>query len=494
MIKHFLSSLILLPSLLSAQAGDFRVYKPQAQGMHSLQNILQGLVGDGIVLKNFSVSKSWSEEAFGCFEDNKSRLGMKQGLIMTTGGISSLCGKNTMPNMSNYTHEATDPNRRGRPGSSAFTSPDLEKYLGGKAKTFDAVVIEMDIVPTSDSLSFNYVFGSEEYDEFVGSAYNDAFAFFISGKGVEGQVNLAVVPGSNDPVSVNSINGGSPTYRVRAANPTYYVSNVDGNLGIEYDGTTRLMQIRQAVVPYETYHLKLTIADVGDNAYDSGVMIEGHSIVSYEKTYHVLYEKNETAISEPYKNLLNALAKEYKTKTGSRISITGHTDSEGDTEYNKELSCTRANVVKEYLMSKGLPESRLVVDCKGETMPAYNNSNEIGKHMNRRVELKLLGDESGYSAQKINQNADLKKSSLINNVPNPFNGSTMINAFLLTEVKEARVIITDISGKQIKTVYLLERGDASFNLEAWNLPGGVYMAALEADGQNAGSIKMILQQ
>jgi outer membrane protein OmpA-like peptidoglycan-associated protein len=493
MIKYFLSLLMLLPALLEAQSGNFRVYKPQAQGIHSLQNILQGLVGDGIVLKNFSLAKAWSEEAFGCFEDNKSRLGMQKGLIMTTGGISSLCGKNTMPNMSNYTHEAMDPGRRARPNTSAFTSPDLEKYLGGKAKTFDAVVIEMDIVPTSDSLSFNYVFGSEEYDEFVGSAYNDAFAFFISGKDVEGQVNLAVVPGSKDPVSVNSINGGSAVYRTRPANPTYYVSNVDGNLGIEYDGMTRLMQIRQAVVPYETYHLKLAIADVGDNAYDSGVLIEGHSIVSYEKTYHVLYNKNETAIDEPYKNLLNALAKEYKTKTSSRISITGHTDNEGNIEYNKELSCNRANIVKEYLMSNGVPESRLIVDCKGEAMPAYDNRNEIGRHMNRRVELKLLGNESQYVTQKNNQITEGKTSSLINNVPNPFNGSTAINAFLLPEVKEARVIITDISGKQIKTVYLLERGDASFNFEAWNLPAGIYLATLLADGQNAGSIKMIQQ-
>jgi hypothetical protein len=55
-------------------------------------------------------------------------------------------------------------------------------------------------------------------------------------------------------------------------------------------------------------------------------------------------------------------------------------------------------------------------------------------------------------------------------------------------------MITDINGKQIKTVYLLERGDTSFNLEAWNLPSGIYMATLVADGQSAGSIKMVLQQ
>lgn len=446
------------------------------------------------MLKNFSVSKTWSDEAFGSFEDNKSRLGMKKGLLMTTGGISALCGQNTKPNMSNYTHQTADPNYRAIKQTSQFTSEDLENYLGGNQKTFDAVVIEMDIVPTADTLSFNYVFGSEEYDEFVGSAYNDVFAFFISGQGLKGQVNLAVVPNTKDAVSVNSINGGSPTYRSRPVNPTYYVSNVDGNLGIEYDGMTKLMEIKQAVIPYETYHLKLAIADVGDNAYDSGVLIEGHSIVSYEKSYSVLYPKSESTIGEPYKNLLNALVKEYKTKTDSKISITGHTDNEGEMDYNKELSCKRANEVKDYLLGKGIPEDRLVVDCKGETMPAFDNRSEEGKYMNRRVELKLLGNDKKYVADKKNENITEEKTKLINNVPNPFIGSTVINAFVLNDVKEAKILISDISGKQIKTVYLIERGNASVSLDAFNLPGGIYLSTLVADGKTEGSIKMILQQ
>jgi outer membrane protein OmpA-like peptidoglycan-associated protein len=430
---------LLFSFLLSNAQSEFKVYKPQAQGAFSLQNMLQNLVGDGVVLKNFSVSKTWSDEAFGSFEDSKSRLGMKKGLIITTGGITALCGKNTRPNMSNYTHETAGPKLRAPVNiSSAYTSPDLERLLGKNQKTFDALVIEMDIVPTADSLSFNYVFGSEEYDEFVGSGYNDAFAFFISGKGIEGQVNLAVVPGTKDPVSVNSINNGSDAYRSRASHPTYYVSNVDGNLGIEYDGLTRLMQIKQDVTPYETYHLKLAIADVADNAYDSGVLIEGHSIVSYEKSYNVLYDKNESAISEPYQNLLNALVKEYNTKTNAKISVTGHTDNEGEVDFNKELSCKRAGEVKNYLMGRGVAESRLVVDCKGENMPAHDNRSEEGKHLNRRVELKLLGTDAEYLAGKKNEAVSEEKTKLINNVPNPFSGSTTIHAYILNTVKEAK--------------------------------------------------------
>ncbi|MDX2172474.1 MAG: choice-of-anchor L domain-containing protein [Bacteroidota bacterium] len=490
----FLVSLTISSFLINAQENsNFKVYKPQPNGAYTLQQMLQNLVGDGVVLKNFSVSKTWSDEAFGYFEDKKSRLGMSKGLIMTTGGITGLCGSNTKPNMSNYTH-ATAERGGSIPNQQTISSPDLEKYLGKNQKTFDAVVIEMDIVPTADTLNFNYVFGSEEYDEFVGTAYNDVFAFFISGKGVEGQVNLAVVPNTNHPVSVNSINNGS-TYNRQSSNPTYYVSNIDGHLGIEYDGLTKLMEIKKAVTPYETYHLKLAIADVSDNSYDSGVLIEGHSIVSYEKSYSVLYGKSETTISEPYKNLLNALVKEYKTKTNSNISITGHTDSEGELDFNKELSCQRANEVKNYLLNKGIPENRLIVDCKGETMPEYANNTDEGKHMNRRVELKLLGNDSKYVSDKKNENitADAK-SALINNVPNPFTEYTVINATILDNVKQAQLYVTDLSGKHIKTIYMLERGNTSVNFSSQNLTNGIYVVTLTCDGISCGAIKMIVEK
>ncbi|MCW3077400.1 MAG: hypothetical protein JWO32_2009 [Bacteroidetes bacterium] len=490
----FTSAISLSTIILFSQTpkADFKVYKPQSEGAHSLQNILQNLVGDGVVLKNFSVSKTWSDEAFGYFEDGQSRLGMKKGLLMTTGGISGLCGKNTRPDMSNYTHRTADPNYRSFGNPPAVTSSDLEKFLGGNQKTFDAVVIELDIVPTADTLSFNYVFGSEEYDEFVGTAYNDVFAFFISGKGVEGQVNLAVVPNTNDPVSVNSINnGGTTEYYRRPNHPAYYVSNIDGNLGIEYDGMTKLMEIKKAVTPYETYHLKLAIADVGDNAYDSGVLIEGHSIVSYVKSYSVLYDKNTSSISEPYKNLLNALVKEYKTKTESKISITGHTDNEGEMDFNKELSCKRANEVRDYLLMKGVPENRLVVDCKGETMPAFDNKSEEGKHMNRRVEVKLLGNDVKYATAKKNETVSEEKSVIINNTPNPFVNQTTINTHIISSVKNARLIISDLQGKQIKEIYIMERGNTSIGLEGGNLKSGIYLATLICDGTGCGSIKII---
>ncbi|HSY60442.1 MAG TPA: choice-of-anchor L domain-containing protein, partial [Cytophaga sp.] len=286
---------VLVSITRSQNTADFKVFTPAKSGNRTADKLLESLIGEGVVLKNYSITKSSGEEAFGFFEDNRERLGMKKGLVMTTGGIISLSSKNTSPSMSNNTHERLE--KRTTTGTKETGYPQLEKLINHQ-KTFDACVIELDLVPTADTLSFNYVFGSEEYDEFVGSNYNDVFAFFISGKGISDNKNLAVVPNTKIPVSVNSINNGSGggSYKARPTNSTFYVSNVNGHIGIEYDGITKLMQIRQIVVPYETYHITLAIADVADDSYDSGVFIEGKSFVSYEKTYNVLYSKNAKEI------------------------------------------------------------------------------------------------------------------------------------------------------------------------------------------------------
>lgn len=483
----------LSSALLSAQYNaDFKVFKPLPSGNYSLEKLLQSMAGDGVVLKSYSITKSSSDEAFGFFEDKKARLGMKKGLIMTTGGIAGLSSKNLQTSMSNNTHANAE-------GRTAITTDDytgyaeLEKLLERNQKTFDACVIELDVVPTADTLSFNYVFGSEEYDEFVGSNYNDVFAFFISGKGIKNVQNLAVVPHTKTPVSVNSINNGGGSYGKAASNPAYFVSNLDGNVGLEYDGLTKLMEIKQAVIPYETYHIKLAIADVSDNAYDSGVLIEGRSIVSYEKKYNVLYDKNSSTIESGYQHMLDALAEQYKNY-GGKILVSGHADNEGGEEANQELSCNRAYAVSAYLQSKGVKESNILIDCKGQTMPLNDNYNEAGKQLNRRVELKITGDNSVYYEKKNNTavNSTIVENQLtLKNYPNPFTGSTTIETNIPLNVKEAYLLITDINGKTIKQIYLVERGTTSAIFDATNFASGIYNAVLFTDGAAVGAIKMI---
>lgn len=492
MRKLYVTAASLFSLYLSAQyAADFKVFKadPNPNSHMSVQKLLQSMVGDGVVLKGYSITKTSSDEAFGFFEDKKARLGMSKGLVMTTGGIAGLSSKNMSGSTSNNTHANAE--GRGNKLDANTGCADLEKLLEKGKKTYDACVIELDVVPTADSISFNYVFGSEEYDEYVGSEYNDVFAFFISGEGIKDVQNLAVVPNTKTPVSVNNINNGSNNSYTRkpSTNSTFYVSNLDGNMGLEYDGMTKLMEIRQSVIPYKTYHIKLAIADVGDNAYDSGVLLEGRSIVSYEKRYNVLFDKNEEKIDESYKNLLDALATQYKSY-GGKILLTGHTDNES----NEELSCSRANNISAYLQDKGVAADKITINCKGETMPAYDNTNEKGKILNRRVELKIIGDQAVYYEKKNAESLTgipTEKSSLLTNYPNPFINSTTIDAYVLESAKEAHLLITDLTGKVVKTIYLVERGKTSVIFDAGNLAEGIYVASLFTDGAASGSIKLI---
>jgi len=497
-MKKLLSIGLLGMSLLAGaqNSSDFKVFTPAKSGIRTTEKLLESLIGEGVVLKNYSITKSSGEEAFGFFEDTKERLGMKKGLVMTTGGIIALSSKNTSPSMSNNTHARIE-NRGTQQQYSGYE--ELEKLINNQ-KTFDACVIELDLVPTADTLSFNYVFGSEEYDEFVGSNYNDIFAFLISGKGITVNKNLAVVPNTDIPVSVNTINNGSGngSYKARPANSTFYVTNTDGHIGIEYDGMTKLMQIRQPVTPYETYHIKLCIADVSDNSYDSGVFIEGKSFVSYDKTYNVLYKKNDKEIEPGYKTLLDNLSKEYKKHPEGKILVTGHTDEEGDATFNQELSCERATIVGSYLKGTGIPADRIAVDCKGETMPAYDNTKEVGQALNRRVEIKLTGNSEAYATKKQEVDAavsaELKeKSALIKNFPNPFKEMTTLEAYVKTDVKDAVITILDIEGKHVKTIHLLERGSTSVNFDGQSLTKGIYIVTLQTDGVAQNTLKIILQ-
>jgi hypothetical protein len=156
-------------------------------------------------------------------------------------------------------------------------------------------------------------------------------------------------------------------------------------------------------------------------------------------------------------------------------------------------------MVANYFKGKGIPADRIVVDCKGETMPAYDNTKELGKELNRRVEIKLTGDANDYAVKKLtidsvaNSNALENKSTLIKNFPNPFQGTTTLEAFVRSDVKDAVISIQDLNGKLVKTIHLLERGNTTVNFDALSLSKGLYTATLITDNVTSNTLKMLLQ-
>jgi gliding motility-associated-like protein len=161
----------------------------------------------------------------------------------------------------------------------------------------DAAILEFDFIPNGDSLEFRYVFASREYPGFTCTGFNDAFGFFISGPGFNGPftdnaVNIALIPGTDIPVAINTVNGGAPTgggnaATCLAANPNYVEDSqyfVDNGTpdpeDINVPGMTVTLTAYANVICGETYHIKLAIGDALDGALDSFVFLEAESFNS----------------------------------------------------------------------------------------------------------------------------------------------------------------------------------------------------------------------
>jgi gliding motility-associated-like protein len=259
------------------------------------------LLGDGIIASNFS-SVGFAN-GIGYFDGNVSNVGFNEGVILSTGGLELVTDGFGV-------------------GSGVSGDPDLELALNAINLTWpvnNVTILEFDFVAESESMAFNYVFGSVEYTSFTCSSYNDIFGFFLSGPGVIGPysnnaVNLAYIPDPNNPgqytttpVAVNTINAGSPDY---TDNPT--CNNIDPNfedyniywIDNDYTGngwqgvnqppspeftvagltgfTTSLTAEYNDLICGETYHIKLAIADAADGALNSAVFLEANSFASPE--------------------------------------------------------------------------------------------------------------------------------------------------------------------------------------------------------------------
>jgi hypothetical protein len=103
---------------------------------------------------------------------------------------------------------------------------------------------------------------------------------------------------------------------------------------------------------------------------------------------HILFHKNSFQISQNSKTKLDSIIVDIKTSNGAEsIGLSGHTDSDASDDYNKKLSFNRALAVKNYLIQNGI-KNQIHIDSKGESEQLNDNSTEINKTKNRRVEIK----------------------------------------------------------------------------------------------------------
>lgn len=110
-------------------------------------------------------------------------------------------------------------------------------------------------------------------------------------------------------------------------------------------------------------------------------------------TLHFNFAFNSTALDAASMKYLNDLSEALKADKQMKVLLTGHTDNVGSATFNMRLSLFRANMVREYLLSRGVPPSRIETNGKGLTEPLNENKTEADRAVNRRVELQILYQE-----------------------------------------------------------------------------------------------------
>lgn len=414
--------------------------------------------GQGIIVG--SITHKGNKNAIGGFKSTKNVLKISNGLLISTGFAQDAIGPNNSYNISKDFSYAVE--------------QDKDLKLLEKGDLYDLSYIEFDFVSFENSITFNYQFASDEYPEYVGSSFNDIFAFFVIDD--KTSKNIAVIPSKTLPVSVNNINNQN--------NPNLYINNnvfsndissvsfknkfsnkkinigklwynlktalkknnthdgeylLDGNLlksvnedlynFLQYDGITQKLSAHAYVEPYKKYRLKIIIADVADNFYDSAVFLESKSFIASKDTMQIKFKNyyNYSEIIDPKLILkgeklfdilppkfpipstdiyfdfnkaivkneeilkINQLVSIYnKIKDYYQIEITGNTDNVGSYNFNYILSKKRCDAVIKILKNKIQDFGTDGSEYNSFSRPISNNKTELGRKLNRRVSIQFV--------------------------------------------------------------------------------------------------------
>ncbi len=244
------------------------------------QYVSEVLIGNGVTATN--ITYTGSEEQIGYLSGAEGLFSVSSGLVLSTDHATHLSDPGCMDTQfcTGCQGLGNDPDLL----DVANSVPPLIGQTFTVSSVNDLCILEFDFEAGGDSISFNYVFGSDEYLTYVNTTYNDIFAFFLSGPGItgpydaptgfpDGAINIASVPDSDPllPVTISSVNN--------VTNAAYYIDNPSNN-GICINGYTETFTASASVQCGEVYHIKLAIADGSDGSLESFVVLEEGSFSS----------------------------------------------------------------------------------------------------------------------------------------------------------------------------------------------------------------------
>ncbi len=308
-----------IPSIANA-VGNKKVAITTTPGGSALDLIKNVLIGTNCFEVTL-VSQTGIANQYGSFNNGSTSVGFDQGVIMSTGNVNQV-GQSSNVSASTAMQ-----------GGGATNDPNL---TGNNLN--DKVVFEFDLKPTTSFLSFQYVFASEEYCQYVNTNFNDQFGFFISGPGIAGTQNMATLPTTttaSNIVSINNVNHGTNSayyYSNKASNAIFQMPGCTGHptgpttpnpASINecvFNGFTTPLTASAVVQPCQTYRLRLVIADVADKTLDSAVFLKGDSFNAEAYVIPSIFNATNQNISEVNEGCENGVLK-IRRPPGADITI-----------------------------------------------------------------------------------------------------------------------------------------------------------------------------
>lgn len=311
-----------------------------------------------------------SDQSYGFFDATGTSFPFQSGLVLSTGRLSNVPGPNTT---------LSDDDATGWVGDT-----DLETALN-ESNTLNATILEFDFTSVANEISFRYIFASEEYQEGDPSTcqFSDLFGFLIRPVSGQQYTNIALVPGTQTPVKVTTVHPEIPG-GCNAENEAYFESFNSSSAPINFNGQTKVMTAIAQVIPNETYHVKLVIADEQNFRFDSAVFLEAGSFrlstdlgpdrliangtaICGDEVYTL--ETNEPGVTNTYKWFKDGLELVGETNSSLDVDDTGFYE----VEVNKDSCLLFGEVTIEYADNPVVFDTVLIeCDQNQDGLTTYN--------------------------------------------------------------------------------------------------------------------------
>ena len=263
-MKNFFLLIILFISLISHCQNvrvDSQSYTPQ----ELLEDVLldSNCVPNSTFIQVIGGNFNGADQSYGYFDGSGSSFPFQEGIVLSTGRLQNVEGPNTSLS------DDDAPNWIG--------DNDLETILN-ETNTHNATVFEFEFSTIADQINFRYIFASEEYQEGNPNTcqYSDSFVFLIRPTSETQYTNIALVPNTQTPVKVTTVHPDIPN-GCPAINEAYFGSWNGATAPINFDGQTTILTATANVIPNQSYHVKLVVADEQNYRFDSAVFLEAGS-------------------------------------------------------------------------------------------------------------------------------------------------------------------------------------------------------------------------